>query len=384
MGFLLLLILLPGAAYWVLAWLAARRHLSPVAPKGTFTPRVSILKPLHGADRRSYARFATFCRQDYPDYEILFGVQSANDPAAAVVEKLRADFPLVPIRLFVAPVTGANPKVSTLQKLAAEAAGEILSLSDADVSVEGDYLRAVVAPLQDPSIGVVTCPYRGAVTAGNWVAQLAALHMNATFLPSAIFANTALGMRVGLGASMTVRAPDLRGIGGFASIMNFLADDYQLADKIADAGKRICLSNHVVTCEHGRMRFGEQWDREVRWARGIRVTRPREYPGLLVTFLTPLALILACALAAFDHWIAGLAGLGFALLLRWAMCWSMLRRLKTDRIFAAMLWLPVRDVLSLAVWIVGLAGRRVVWCGQRFIIHSAGQIEPEQHRPRVL
>lgn len=164
---LLLLILLPAAAYWALAWWAVRGHLRwRETPGGAFAPRVSVLKPVRGVEAQSYENFASFCRQDYPNYEILFGVREENDPAIPIIERVRKEFPELSIRIMRASAVGANPKVSTLRFLAAEATGEILAISDADVRVEADYLRQVVAPLEDASVGVVTCPYRG-MAAGN-------------------------------------------------------------------------------------------------------------------------------------------------------------------------------------------------------------------------
>lgn len=376
MRFLLLLALLPAAGYWLLAWYAVRRHLRVrPEPARSFSSRVSILKPVCGADSDTYENFASFCRQDYPDFEILFGVREPDDPAAAVIDRLRRDFPQVNIGLVFAQRVGANPKVSTLRFLPGQARGEVLAISDGDIRVAPDYLRHMVAPLDDPAVGVVTCPYRGEVRDGNWVSHLAALHMNATFLPSAVLAGTMLGVRLGLGASMAVRRADLERIGGFEAIANYLAEDYQLASRIADLGLQIRVARHVVSCPLSSMPFAEQWERELRWARGIRATSGG-YFGLPLTWLTPQAILLAIILAPSDRlWPVGLAGLGFAMLLRWLVAWRVGRYLRLERIGRTLVWLPLRDVVTCAAWLAGLFGRRIVWREQRFFLRSDGRLE---------
>ena len=217
---------------------------------------------------QAYENFASFCRLGYPDYEVLFGVRDADDPAIVLIQRLQREFPEVRIRLVMAQRIGPNPKVSTLVFLAEEARGQVLVISDADVRVEHDYLQHMVSPLSDPAVGVVTCPYRGEVAAGDWVARLAALHMNAAFLPSAVLANTLLGVRLGLGASIAFRAADLERIGGFRPLLEYLAEDYQAASRIADLGHASCCPGTSRTCRLEAMPFAEQWDREIRWAQG--------------------------------------------------------------------------------------------------------------------
>jgi ceramide glucosyltransferase len=384
MGFLLLLALVPGAAYWIIAWIAVRAHLrAHPQPAATFTPLVSVLKPICGADATSYENFASFCRQDYPNFEVLFGVREADDPAIAIIERIRRDFPNLSIRLIMGQHVGANRKASTLHYLAGEARGNVLVLSDGDIHVEPDYLRRIVAPLEDPAVGVVNCLYRGQPMGNNWVAHLAALHMNVTFLPSVVLASTLLGVRVGLGASMAIRADDLRRIGGFPAIADYLADDYQLASRIADLGLRIQLTRHVVTCRLRAMPFAEQWDREIRWARTIRVSSAG-YCGLLLAFLTPQAVVLALTLAGSEQlWPVGMIGLSGALLLRWLMAWRIMRNLRIERIGRTLIWLPVRDVLSLVTWLAGLFGRGIVWADHRFLLQRDGRLVVDRRQRRT-
>ncbi|MDB5298831.1 MAG: hpnI [Phycisphaerales bacterium] len=361
-----------GWAYWTAAWWATRAFLRGAGDvsKAAGSPRVSILKPLKGVDAHAHENFASFCRQDYPDYEILFGLANPSDPAADIVRKLQGDFPERSIRLTVAGPLGANPKSATLHTLANEATGEVLVISDADIRVAPDYLSRVVAPLADTGVGLVTCPYRGLYPRGL-TARLEALHMGAVFLPSAIFAHRVMRQRVGMGATLAMRRADLERAGGYAAIADHLADDYQIAVIIESLGLRTHLSDCVVASVLGETRFADQWTREVRWARGIRVTCPAKYPGLLVTYPTCWAAML-CAVAGCSYWSLGV--LAIALLLRWAIAWDVGRLPGPASGTANLLLLPLRDVMSLAVWCAGSVGSAITWRGQRFRLLRDGRL----------
>jgi ceramide glucosyltransferase len=403
-----------GWAYWGAAWWATRRFLggaravsdgikpdrfaaplagrfsgpSEYAPQAgrlneSFTesknydiqtrrPNVSILKPLKGADENAYENFRCFCLQDYPDYEILFGVAGASDPAAALVRRLQREFPGRAIRLIVTLPGGANPKSATLRTLADAARGEVLVISDADVRVAPDYLSRVVAPLADEAVGLVTCPYRGLGPRGV-AARLEALHMEAVFLPSVVFARRVMGQRVGMGATLAVRRADLARAGGYASIADHLADDYQVAVIIEKLGLRTHLSDHVVSCVLGKTRFADQWAREVRWARGIRVTCPGRYPGLLVTYPVCWAAAL-CAVSGFTRW--AVCVLGLTLALRWLIAWDVGSLLGEPRDRRSLLWLPVREGMSFLVWCAGSVGSAITWRGERFVLLRDGRLAP--------
>lgn len=389
---ILLVLVVAGWAYWLAAWGCTRAFFSRSENRAGaasspgqsgFQPRVSVLKPVKGVDAEAYENFTSFCKQDFPSFEILFAVADADDPAADMVRRLAAEFSQVPIRLIVAGPLGANPKCANLHQLAAEAGGEVLVLSDGDIRVGSDYLARVVAPLADTSVGLVTCPYCGLFPRGL-PAQLEALHMEVLFLPAVILAYR-LGERVGLGATMALRRDDLVRAGGFAAIADHLMDDYQLAASIEGLGLRTCLCDYVVGSVLGRVRFGQQWDREVRWARGIRVTCPGKYWGLLLTFPTPWALAL-CLAGGIRLWTAIVFAL--TLLLRWLIAWDVQRRLAAPlagRFPSAehrlhLYLLPLRDLLSFAVWSAGLLGNRITWRGQQFKLRRDGRLEPGRQR----
>ncbi len=366
--------------YWLVAWWMVigffRSGLELGIDTGDgYTPPVSMLKPVKGLDAEAYENFASFCRQDYPDFELLFGVADAGDPVIPVIQRLQRDYPRCSIRLVIAPdvaVTAMNHKAGLLAELTSHAQSEVLAISDSDMRAAPDYLRRVVAPLRDERVGLVTCLYR-ARQALTLTARLEALYMGVTFLPSVLVGRKALDMHFALGATAVLRRADLERMGGFAILADYLADDHELGARIADLGLRVCLSDYIVDCALGATTFREQWNREVRWAQCNRVSRPWGYAGLLLTFSTPLAalLVLASGLAAYA-WLALLA----SILLRWVVAWSVSH---TTRDWESRRWLPllpVRDMLSACVWCAGELSRRVVWRGETFLLRPDGRLQP--------
>ncbi len=382
----LLLMLLAAVSwcYWGIAlfWTRAfflSHPMKDLLVDSQYTPPVSILKPMKGLDYQVYENLTSFCRQDYPSHELLFGVTDPNDPALAVVEKLKREFPERNISSFVAPPLGMNDKVSILHYLAGMAHNDLLAISDSDMRVTPDYLRRVVAPLSDPDVGLVTCPYRGEDPA-TLTARLEALHMGATFLPSIIVARRVLSMRFALGATVVLRRGDLERAGGFAAIADYLADDYQLAAIMARLGMRVYLSDYVASSMLGSTTFWEEWDREVRWAQCNRVNRPREYPGILLTFSTPLALLLT-VVSEGVHW----PFLAVALALRWAVGWLAMGYADNRSVRRWLFWLPVRDMLSALIWCAGGVTRRVVWRRQKYALQQGGYLAPvARPAPRLM
>jgi len=331
-----------------------------------------VLKPVRGLDYQAYENFRSFCEQDYPRYEILFGLTDAGDPVLSVIERLRREFPAVPISVVVAPVETPNRKAGMLQLLSEQAAYDVLVASDSDMRVGPDYLGSVVAPLADESIGLVCCPYRGASPL-TLTARLEALYIGVTYMPAVAVGRQVLRSQFALGASVSLRRPDLARLGGFAPLAEYLADDYQLGRQIARSGRRVHLSNYVVSSVLGDTTFRDQWDREVRWARCIRVSRPWEYPGLLLTFTTPLALALLGA-SGFALWAAAL--LAASLLFRWVVAGVITLYARERALRRWLFLLPLRDMLTALIWMVGGIGRHVVWGGERFLVTTDGRLRP--------
>ncbi len=363
---------LASVVYVMAAGYSARRFFRQRIHEGNdYRPSVSVLKPIQGVDGRTYADLASFCHLDYPDYELLFGVSDPNDPAIALIQRLQRNFPDQAIRLVVVSARGVNPKSSILTELASRSRREVLAVSDSDIRVGPDYLSRVVTPLEDPRVGAVTCLYRNE-SWGSLIGQLAALYLAADFFPSAILANRTFGIGFCLGATIVLRRTELMRFGGYAGIADHLADDYQIGAKVAASGRRVWLSEYVVTNVTGRPRLREQWYREVRWARGIRVNRPHQYFGLLLTQTTPLAVCTALA--------GGLAPWTVALLtaaprLRWLVAREMIRRLHVRISPFSLLCLPLRDAWSSVVWAAGLFGRQIVWRGHIYLLEPDGRLK---------
>jgi len=359
--------------YWWVAWWTARRFFRcRQRAKPCFTPPVSMLKPVKGLDAEAYQNFASFCRQDYPSFELLFGVADPEDPVVFIVKRLQHDFPEHNIRLVTGPAIGSNRKVSLLHHLTAQAQHEVLVISDSDMRVTPDYLRRVVAPLSDEQIGLVHCPYRASVLL-SLAARLEALRMGATFMPSALVASQLLKMPFALGATTALRRRDLARMGGFAAIADYLADDHQLGARIGGLGLRVHLCDYVITSILGETTWSDLWHRELRWERCNWVSSPWGTLGLLVSFSTPLALVL---LLTSGFSATGWQALAISLLLRWLVAWRMTVYTGASETRQALIWLPIRDVLSALVWCVAGLGRRIVWRGEVFVLRADGKMYP--------
>jgi len=360
--------------FWLVAsWCISSFFAKPQPQTHAPLPTVSILKPVRGLDAEAYENFCSFLEQDYPnDYEVLFGVTNPQDPALKLVQRLQRDFPDRKIAAFVAPRRGANDKVSILCHLAQQAANDVFVVCDSDMRVTPDYLRRICTPLQDPAVGLVTCLYRGE-RPKTFTARLEALYMVTTFLPSVFVGRRYLSTGFALGATNALRREQLLEIGGFAPILNHLADDYQLGVRVAATGHRIHFSDYVAQSTLGPTTFREQWQREVRWAKCTRISRPLEYPGLPLTFSTPVALATAASLGFSP---LGWSVLGVSLVLRWLVGWQMAHHTHDTVFPRAWFWLPLRDLLTAAVWCAALVGQEVKWRGERFALRKGGYLQP--------
>jgi ceramide glucosyltransferase len=336
------------------------------------TQAVSILKPLRGTDPEMYESFRSHCLQDYPEYEIIFGVSDASDPAIPLVEKLKTEFPQRAIRLMVCHENlGANTKVSNLAQMVREARHEYLIVNDSDIRVEPYYLRQVLAPLADPGVGLVTCLYRG-IANSSLGSRLESLGISTDFCAGVLVAQTVEnGIRFGLGSTLAFRRRDLQAIGGFEAIANYLADDYQLGSRITALGLKVKLSDVVVETFLPRYTLRSFVAHQLRWARTIRDSRFWGYLGLGLTFGLPWAL-LALVLAKGAGWSWGLLGLTAAMRVAVAVVVGsfVLRDRQVMRLLAC---IPVRDVFALLVWMSSFAGHTVAWRGDRFRLEN-GQL----------
>lgn len=361
------LMALASAAFFLLCLVGAIAFLKQAAPKNGFAPPLTVLKPLKGSDPEMYAGFRSLCVQDYPDFEIVFGVSDDADPAIADVRKLQQEFPQRAIKLVVCDkVIGTNRKASNLAFMAKEGAHEYLVISDSDIRVPQGYLREIGTWFGERKVGMVTCMYRAIATKSVW-SKLESLGVSADFMPGALAARfLERRVRFGLGSTMAVSREALNAIGGFENIADYLADDYELGSRICDAGYRVILPRAVVETFLPDYDFKNFWLHQLRWGRTVRSSRPGGYFGLIVTFGFLWALLaLVLSKAALWAWIL-LIGL---FLQRVMLVMFVSSTILGDSATLANLWLlPLRDLISPLIWLLSIGGKRIVWRGEEFVL----------------
>ena len=348
---------------------AMRKQLSQPPLPEIQLPPVSILKPLKGVDPEIWESFCSHCEQDYPQFQIqlIFGVSDPADPAIEVVRKLQTKYPNRPIELIVCDrVLGANIKVSTLAQMLPAARHELLLVNDSDIRVPSDYLREVITPLADASVGLVTCLYR-AVAGPTLGSRLEALGISTDFVPGVLSARfLEKGLHFGLGSTLAFRRPDLEAIGGFEALLDYLADDYELGRRIAATGKRVELSAATVTTFLPAYTLRQFFRHQLRWSRTIRDSRRWGYTGLLFTFGLPWALVTLLA-ARGAAWAWALLALTFAARLAVGFVTADVV-LRDRRIFRYIFLLPLRDLIAPLVWAASFMGNRIHWRGDSFVL----------------
>jgi len=372
--FVLLTAVIAGICYYLAALCAAAMFFSrPESEEAShFFPPVSVLIPLCGQDFEAIDNFSSFCRQDYSDYQIVFGVRDSRDPVIAVVRELIIRFEEVDIQLVIsADRIGENLKVSNLQNMLSRAKHEHIVIADSDVRVGSDYLRTVMAPLADKKVGLVTCLYRSA-RASNLPSRLEAIGIAAEFVPGVLMSRVLDGMRFALGASMATSLDRLRSIGGFQAIADHLADDFMLGHLMSRAGYRIHLSRYVVEVSQPPVSFTTMVKHQIRLSRGIKACRPLGHLGLVLTFGTVLSFFYLLASAG-SAWSLRL--LCVTLACRMIMGWVVGVHWLRDEVLCANFWLlSLRDLFSFMVWASSFTGRKVEWRGQLFELIDGGRM----------
>jgi ceramide glucosyltransferase len=345
-------------------WHLGRRRLRSASLRLANSP-ISILKPVRGSDPGFYEAIRSQASQDYPEFEILFGIRDPNDPAAPEIQRLIQNFPSVPIRLIVCSEDAPNGKVGVLMDLAREARHPLFIVSDSDITVPAGYLRDVTAPLADPSIGLVTCLYRA--EASDWPSRFEALAIATDFAPSTLVAPFVGVSEFGLGSTLAFRREDLDRIGGFAAIADYLADDYQLGRKLHSLGLRNLISQVVVSTRLSAESWRAAWQHQLRWARTIRLSRGGGYAGLPVTFAT----FWAAVAAACGLWWIALALLAIRFAMAITSGWFVLA---SADVWKYCYLIPLRDMWGTAIWAAGLFGDTVEWRGRRLKLNADGKI----------
>jgi ceramide glucosyltransferase len=327
---------------------------------------VTVFKPLHGAEPRLYENLRSFCVQQHPNYQLIFGVRDPDDAAIAVVQRLQSEFPQLDIAMVIDPrVYGANFKVSNLLNMAPHAKHDWFVLADADIDVPTDYLTRVTAPLADANVGIVTCLYYGIPNRSFW-SRLGRLFIDDWFAPSVRLSHAFGSTRFAFGSTICLRRYALQTIGGFEALRDTLADDFWLGELTRRAGLRTVLSDVVVGTDVNESQLKDLWAHELRWLRTIRSLAPWGFAMTFVCFTTPLLVLgLSLAPGAITVTLALLGAAARVLI-------HFLQRRTSDRAFPRheVLLVPLRDVLMLMEWAVALAGWQVRWRGQ--VLHARG------------
>jgi len=368
---LLALLTLSGVVYMLLALWGARdfvHSLRRVGPGAEAGVDVTILKPVKGVDARMYSGFRSHCLQEYSGkYEILFGVTALEDPAVAEVERLRADFPDVAIRLVECPERlGTSGKVSNLVQMLGAAKYEQVVINDSDIEASPRYIENVMRGFRDPKVGLVTAPYVGATGEGATIwAKFEALGISTDFMAGVLTARALEGgMHYGLGSTLATTKKAIASVGGLESLADCLADDYELGHRISQAGYAVELCGEVVKTSVPAYTFKGFWDHQIRWARTVRDARRWGYLGLGVTYCVPWAVATAIA-SGFALWSFTL--LSLVLLARVTVALTVGVGVLRDGQVLRDLWLlPLRDCMGLLIWAWSFAGDTVVWRGEEF------------------
>jgi len=356
--------------YYLLSIYCAHGFFSRKTPAPTpsipYLPPISVLKPVRGLDREAYENYASFCKQDYPAYEILFAVSDADDPVLPVLEELTREHPERSIRVLIgAPQLGTNSKVNKLCRLVKEARYDLLVISDSDVRVEPDYLRQVSAPFQDPQVGAVTALFRAKVN-DDLASHIDCVGSAVEFCSSAVVARRLEGMKFTLGATMATTRQRLTEIGGFEALVDHHADDFELGNRIAERGYRIELLREPVWMVFPAEALGGFLRHELRWSIGLRNIRPLAHLGQVFTHGLPWAL---AAAASMHTRFFTLLFLAVYLVLRFTMAWVVGVWGLKDLAVRRNLWLvPFRDGLAFLVWLVSFTSNRIQWRGLEFTI----------------
>ena len=361
-----------------------RAEQQQFAEKNMQMPPVSILKPVHGAEVRLKENIESFFRQDYPDYEILLAADDESDMALEVIREVASRYPQIKCSILV---TGQpqlpNPPAYSFSRMSEVASYDILVTSDSDVEVAPHYLREVVAPMLDPAVGMVTCVYRGKNAGGFW-SGMDAIGMSVEMTAGVLTANLLEGMKFGLGPTIVTRKDSIAKIGGYWVTGDYFSNDFVTGNFIQKAGYQVLLSRHVIDHVVPPMTFRRMWERQVRWAKGTRWSRPKGHLGTGLIFAMPYGILGILAGAITGHLLFGailfLTALGNRLLEAWIIGWGVVGDPRAQK----EVWLyPLRDLLGFAVWCASYLSKSAVWRDRRFQLVRGGRIVLRESREKL-
>jgi ceramide glucosyltransferase len=341
-----------------------------------FTPPLTLLKPVYGAEPDLDAHLASFFEQDYPTYEILFCARAENDAGLEIARRVAARYPHIHAQFFA---TGEPPyinaKVRSMELMEESAAYDILVISDSDVRVTPDYLRAVALPFADEKVGAITCPYRGVAAGGGLWARLEAVGMSVEMTAGVLVARMMEGMQFTLGPTMAFRREAIRRMGGFRVTADYCADDFVLGNETYKLGRTVVLSHHAIDHIVLNSSFGQSMLHQVRWMKSTRFSRPKGHFGTALTFSMPFGLFAWASAAALGHGWWGLILFGWSVATRLALSIGVGRLVVCDTSwFNLMILYPVRDLMGFGFWAASYMGSRILWRGRVFKLLPGGKM----------
>ncbi|PYX10785.1 MAG: glycosyl transferase [Acidobacteria bacterium] len=384
---LALLGIVSSTVFLILALVAARRYRrhadnasrSANAVPESALPPVTLLKPVHGMEPRLRENLESFFRQNYPDFEIIFGARSADNAALTVAEELRTVYPNVRCKVVLSgPPAWPSAKVFSLDKMIAHSRNDYFVISDSDVEVGPDFLRNIIPPLLDPKNGLLTCVYRGVPARSFW-SSLEALGMSVEMTSGVLVADMLEGMRFALGAVIATKREALERIGGIGTTADYYSDDFVLGNLVWAAGYHVVLSHYIVDHVLIPSSFLRTFGHQVRWMKSTRFSRPKGHLGSGLTFAVPFGLLGLISASVLGHPIGGLVLLGVSILNRIiqsvAIGWSVTR----DPRGLNLCWLyPLRDLMGFVTWVASYSSRSFFWRGETYQFTRGGKIVPQQ------
>jgi ceramide glucosyltransferase len=354
-----------------------RAALAELAKRPGFTPPLTLLKPLHGADPGLEAYLETFFTQDYPAFEILFCARSKEDAGLAIAQRVAARHPQVPAKFLSTngEPDWINAKAASMEHMLAAALHDILVISDSDVRVTPDYLRAVALPFADVRVGGMCCPYRGVAAEGGLWARLEAVGMSVEMTAGVLVARMMEGMQFTLGPTMAFRKKTIERMGGFGVTADYCADDFILGYETHKAGEAVVLSTHAIDHMVINASFVDSLKHQVRWMKSTRFSRPKGHFGTALTFSMPFGLLgLAAGLEMHRPWL-GVALLAWAVATRLALSLAVGRAVVEDKSWFGLLVLyPIRDLMGFGFWAASYWGSKILWRGRVFQLLPGGKM----------
>jgi ceramide glucosyltransferase len=345
-----------------------------------FTPPLTLLKPLHGAEPGLEAHLASFFEQDYPQYEILFCARSAEDAGLETARRVARRYPRIPSKfLSTGEPPYINAKVRSMELMEEAAAHDILVISDSDVRVMPDYLRAVALPFADMRVGGITCPYRGVAAEGGLWARLEAVGMSVEMTAGVLVARMMEGMQFTLGPTMAFRRETVRRMGGFCVTADYCADDFVLGNETFKLGQTVVLSHHAIDHMVINASLVQSLKHQVRWMKSTRFSRPKGHFGTALTFSVPFGLLGLAAGIAMGHWGWGLGLLAWSVATRLALSIAVGNLVVRDKSWFGLLVLyPIRDLMGFCFWAASYTSNRILWRGRVFQLLPGGKMRAAQ------